>query len=274
MLELVPGRWTFTRYELPTLDETYTIEVPSGDPDRAGWFPSFGAADDGPVVFLSEGLLTAWDRHTGRLVGGPTRIGTTPTMSVFGQQIELGWVRPEHDGQMAFLAPDLSVQLWDAVTGARLTTIPTAADASGDVRFDLTGERMAVLTPARTIELWDVDTATLLRPPIPAPQVGALVGFAADGYLAVKASDLSTVDLLDVERGFVSGSLGLPITAGDQLQVERIVTTAPYSDGMPLEVPVIGDEWFAGLCAVADRPFTPAERGLLPEGVDTDPPCS
>jgi hypothetical protein len=266
-------RWRISRYELPTLAESYAFELPAGDPDRAGWTPAAGTAEVGHVVALSGGLLTAWDRVTGRPAGPPTPVGDTPVRTLFDTTFEVGWSRPGHDGHLAFLTSDLEMQVWDAVAGRRLVTIPTNVSTSGDVTFDGTGKRLAVLTPAQTIEIWDVDSATQLRPPIPAPGANGLVGFTAEGTLAVRTGFPDVLDLIDVDGGFVTGSLGVDANLDvDLLDERQAVTTG--ADGVLIEVPVIATDWAAHLCAVANRPFTAAELAILPGGADTRPPCS
>jgi hypothetical protein len=268
------GWWRLTRSELPDLAETYTIELPYAAADGTRRGPAVARdSAGGPVLTVSQGLLTGWDAHTGQRIGGPTDVGVPPLSAELYQDPSV--LRPGHDTQMAVAAPDGSIQIWDALTGVRVGSIPTAGAGRGEIVFDLAGERLAVLTPQRTVEVWDVGTRSLVRPPIPVDTATALVGFDREGYLAVAVGGDERVDLFDVERGIVSGSLGFPIGMDDDVVDGRTMATdTTRVVDMPLEVPVTAAEWAARLCAVADRPFTAGELGILPAGADTDRPCS
>jgi hypothetical protein len=112
------------------------------------------------------------------------------------------------------------------------------------------------------------------------PPVGIKLGFDADGYLVVKTGIGYgyVLDLLDVERGIVSGSLGASEGVEDGLRDNHMASTSDsHRRALPQEFSVLARDWFAHLCAVADRPFTPAELAILQASlpsVDTEPPCS
>lgn len=270
------GGWEVTRYELPDLAETLEIALPSagedGRPHLAGLVVDPAG---GPLIALSDGVLTAWDVRTGQRLGGPTTIPSPPDRPDWFRSVAVAWPRPAHPGQLAVLAPGGAVQLWDAVDGTQLATIPAEVENFGPVAFDATGDRFAALTPSRTIVVWDMDARAPVRAPIPAPDMGRLLGFDSGGHLVARTlggSDRLT--LLDVDRGIASGSLGVAEAVNPPDVSAGTVTVGGMGTALPQEVAVTAEAWFARLCAVADRPFTPAELALLPPGTDPAPPCS
>jgi hypothetical protein len=224
-----------------------------------------------------------------RQVGPPIPLGTTE------RQIELDrarphmHVRPGHPGQVAVLRSG-EVQVWDVPLGRLVAVIPAppllgTLDAGGSpIAFDASGGRLAVLGSDRTLQLWDVDSRTQVRSPIPAPTISDLVGFDADGYLAVVRDvpsathqSLAFIDT-DPDAGFESGVVEIDNVIGSAypsyLSDDRRFAPLLFSlEGRVLDLPVTAQGWRDGLCSVVDRPFTPGERQLLPEGTTTEPAC-
>jgi hypothetical protein len=135
------------------------------------------------------------------------------------------------------------------------------------------------------VQLWDVDSQTQVRAPIPAPAISDLIGFDADGYLAVvrdvpgtsSGSVLAFVDV-DPDAGFESGAIEVGTAIGPvhpfYLSDDRRFAPLLFSvEGRGLDLPLTAQAWRDGLCSVVDRPFTPGERQLLPEGISTEPAC-
>lgn len=284
------GNWELKHYELPSLRPLGGFQVPAqrpgglASPDGHVWGIAVSAQpleQEGRLLVLDNGWISTWDRTSGRRASGPVRIATKAEDEDKPVTWARMWSRPNHPGQVALLAPDMSVQLWDVGAGRLLHTMPTKVAARflsdpSDVVFDLSGERMAVLNANKTIEVWNADTGELSRPPIPAPTTDNLIGFDPDGYLdvlnRVGLDNPSWIAFVDTDAGTEAGSLtpsGNATMAGDR----RSIVLGGSGDLLPREISATARAWHDTLCASANRAFTPAELALLPPGADTDPPC-
>jgi len=269
-------RWQIDRYEVSPLRKV-TSFVPPG-PEQPD--PRLGMAFVGlPATMLltvSGGVLSALDPLNGRPLAPPVTVtppGVNDGMG-FGNRERLA-PRPGHPGQVAVWG-ERDVQVWDALTGHQVATIPVAAAGNNSMAFDPSGQRIAMLTKEKTIELWNVDTVRQLRRPIPSADTNALVGFDADGYLDTVNAGGDGLVFVDPDQGGEAGSMGA--VHGDLFDVsivgDPVVPVDSLDESRPYELPVIARAWRDRLCAAADRPFTAAELAILPPGTDTDPPCS
>lgn len=279
-----------TVYTVPELRPISRFRLPARSPDlpsptapsRAYALDVQSAADGGRVVALNDGVLSAWDPATGQPTGAPVPMEPAGPAAGPADILPQIWARPGHPGQVAVLNRDLSVELWDVPAGRRLTTLPVEispelADGPRNVAaWDPSGARLAVLTKDRAVRVWNVDEAKPVGRPIPAPDAGELGGFDADGYLVLFGDAVTrtgAVIFLDLDAGGEAGSMTGPLPP---LRLRddgrRLVLTRGIGD-QRLEIPLSAAAWRDKLCAVADRPFTPAELTTLPPGTDTDPPC-
>ncbi|GAA5158318.1 hypothetical protein GCM10023321_37920 [Pseudonocardia eucalypti] len=279
-----------TAYALPELRPVSRFRLPARSPDLPPpSAPSRGfvldvqsEADGGRLLALNDGVLTAWDPATGKPDGAPVPLEPAgPTNAPAGITPQI-WARPGHPGQVAVLTRDMSVQVWNVPEGRKLATLPAEinpelARKGADVAvFDRSGDRLAVLTKDRAVRLWNVDDTVPAGPPIPAPNAGELAGFDPDGYLVVFGNELgmyNSVTFLDLDTGGEAGSIDPPMKPGRMTGEGRTLVLELGLDEQRLEVPLSASAWRDKLCAVADRPFTPAETKVLPPGADTDPPC-
>jgi hypothetical protein len=198
-------------------------------------------------------------------------------------------LRPDHPGQVAVVRIG-EVQVWDVPLGRLVATIPAAplldtlSGGASPIAFDASGDRLAVLGDDHTLQVWDVATATQIRPPIPAPTISNLLGFDADGYLVVTRDVpgayqgiLAFVDTgpgAGFESGFIETANAIGQVFTNYLTEDRRAAPFQFSgEGRVLDLPVTAQAWRDGLCSVADRPFTPGERQLLPPGSTTEPVC-
>jgi hypothetical protein len=272
----VGGAWELVRHEFPALRPVASYTLPT-DPEDGS--PHDAAVDDpdagGPLVTLSDGVLSARDPGTGRPLGPPVRLGATEQERQWHRRAAVLWTRPAHRGQVVVLDRTGSLQVWDAVAGRLLGTIPTTVDGDGRVAIDPTGAQLAALTRAGTVESWDVDTTTALRAPIPMPGAKSIVGFDADGYLDVLAGNYGDERLtfLDLESGREAGSVLPGASIVGSVTGDPVVEVRGTGGALPFEIPVSARTWFERLCAVVNRPFTPAELPILPPGTATGSPC-
>lgn len=276
-----PAGWTLQRLELPSLRPLVTYPVPSGAQHGQSALVGdgdSGAGPDDPLVVVADGLMTAFDRRTGAVLGPTVALGRTDRERTDAVQAPQLWARPQHPGQVAVANGLTDIALRDAVTGRAIGSIPAVAGGAAGVAFDSAGQRMAVLTLRGTIEVYDVDTRTRIREPIVAPDVGALVAIGPDGYLVASGTDEyrhNALTFIDLERGRAAGTFepGTTVRSVAPRAVRPSLTTG-FSRGQAFtEVPLLAEDWFRHLCGLMDRPYSDAELAVLPEGTDTAPPC-
>jgi len=279
----VPGAWEIGQYAFPTLQLTTSWRVPDRAPPNPD--PPFGhvpidlVADGDQVVIANGGHLSAHDRATGRPLGSPVRLGDTPEVTGYLAERARLWERPGHPGQVAVNVSG-RIEVWDVPSGRLVGSVDVFTE--GGPVFDPSGTRMAVPNRDRAIEVWDVDRGVPARPPIALPeQPTELVAFQPDGYLVVRVGlngpEPYRLVFVDLASGRESGVMRLTNDIGARDPEGRTVglrTTSSDGGQNPEELQLTADGWRDALCGVATRPFTPAERALLPEGTDPTPPCS
>jgi hypothetical protein len=101
-------------------------------------------------------------------------------------------------------------------------------------------------------------------------------GFAAvdgDGRLVTRDSQASALEFWDPRTNRPAGRLAAPelgraITVGWRKGAIQIDRTDDF-----VELLLDAESWRAHLCQAQNRPFSDAERALLPPGSDREPPC-
>jgi Trypsin-like peptidase domain len=288
-----PTRWTLSRYEIPTLRRTASFHLPVSAepaPTRSNYYAGQDAAvveletpGGGQLLAISDGMLTALDPQTGRPLGPSTALGGTPEEHAWFQRATSRLEpRPGHPGQAVVTGMNGELQLWDAARGERLRTIPTAYRPAIDAAFpwieiDRHGRHMAVLTPDRAIEVWDLESGRLTGPGIPAPGGVDLVGFDADGELVTYAGTGGRgfeVRQIDVDERRDVATMIVHATVERITGDGRSMRLSSFDGSVPELVPLTATVWRDELCAVLDRPFSPDEAAVLPQGANLAPPCS
>ncbi len=291
-----PNAWTVTRYTVPDLRRITSFPLPvSAEPaptsietfeGQDNVVESVDTPDGQRFLSLSDGMLALVDPESGRTLHPPITLGDSPEERRWYQLEPKMRARPGHPGQAIITTSDGELEVWDAVRGARLTTIPTTHrpleelfDWSPPIAMDANGSRLTLLTPDHTIEVWDLDTAALLGPPIPAPGALDLPGFDADGNLVVLADQTSTDSVLrfiDLNERRETGTLavGLGFPRGAIGSDGRAMWHMGSQGSSPYVVPLTAGAWRDALCPMLDRPFTASESRVLPPGADTEGPCS
>jgi hypothetical protein len=275
------GDYRAERFALPGLTRTASVPVPAVTPVPGliggTSVPDVAVLADGTVVTVGEGELTAVEAATGRVLG---RIAVPD--AVGSPRRTLLWERPAQPGQVAFLTPSGELQLWEAATGRTAGSVdlgPIAATVFDDqvLAFDDAGTRVAALYKGEAVvRVWDVAGGGQLGAPIPVdPVTDAVAGFTGDGYLvvAVRGVGSGRFDFLDPATGRQGGSLPFREALAEVDLHRDALTVSGDPQRLPQRIPVAARAWFDAICAVADRPFTPSERAVLPAGVTGDPPC-
>jgi hypothetical protein len=270
-----PTGWVLRRYDLPSLTLVATYPMTGGPEAKS---PAFvgrtdnGAVPSDPLIMLVGGLLTAVDRQTGARLGAEVTVGSTDAVRARIREAPSMTFRTGHPGQV-LIATDDEVQLWDAVAGRQLGTLPVRRRGVAVTRD---GGRAAVLTDRSTVEVYDLETFQQTRSPIAVSGIDTLAGFDPDGYLVgIGVQGTYSISFVDVERGRIAGTLA----PGTQVHARLIrpdrsaVITGFYPGWAPGGVPTRAEDWFQHLCTLIDRPYTDDELALLPELTDTSPPC-
>jgi hypothetical protein len=278
----VPDGWEIGHYEMPALRRIATFRVPERRPADArpliGFINPIDLVADGDhVVILNGGWLSTYDRSTGQPLGAPVRLDGTPAAIAHISAHARVWPRPGHPGQVAVNVPG-SIELWEMPSGRLIRRIETLSDK--EPVFDPSGSRMAVPNGDHAIEVWDVDQGVQVRPPVALPEQSThVVAFQPDGHLAVRVGPSGQepyrLVFIELTSGRQAGVMRLTDDIGSLNPEDQSVGLRSSSgDRNPADLRIAAGGWRDALCGVIDRPFTPAERALLPPGADPTPPCS
>lgn len=262
------------RYEVSPFRKITTFALPAPHPEVQGFGAISPVGDTTMLLVVSGGALSAVDSMNGRILAPPVSLPRPNELLLGGGGVAL-IPRPGHAGQVA-LSGWRDTQIWDALSGRTIATLPVSGTGQGSMAFDPSGQRIAVVTRDKTVELWDIDSATRLRPPIPAADGQKLVGFDADGYLDVLTGDIQDrLSFVDLDQGEEAGSMDVGLGVDDtSIFGDPVAPVISIGEVLPYELPVTAQGWHDRLCAAANRAYTAAELAILPPGTDPDPPCS
>jgi WD40 repeat protein len=274
---------TVSRFAVPDLNPVVrqALPVPRGvDPE----LPDVDSMSDETVARLYAGVLTVWDRDTGKRRHEPLELGETARQKDFYQRSPAVAARPGHPDEVAVVGLSGDLELWNIASRKKIRTFPATMmqpveDLVRTVVFDPTGAVVATLgeNGAQTSRWW-VATGKQVGDTLDAPSpIRELVGFDA-------ASDLITTSPLSQRNG----QLTVSFWSADRERMAEFHTVEQVSTRVRLAgswLVLSGDQsppvrlstdsaaWAKALCAVSDRPFTDAERRVLPAETDVSPPC-
>ena len=105
------------------------------------------------------------------------------------------------DGQRVVSgSDDMTVRLWDAVTGAALQTLQGHLGSVNSVAFSPDGQRVVSGSDNETVRLWDAATGAALQTLEGHSYSVNSVAFSPDGQRVVSGSDDKTVRLWDAAQ--------------------------------------------------------------------------
>ncbi|MER5729680.1 trypsin-like peptidase domain-containing protein [Streptomyces sp. NPDC002138] len=244
------------------------------------------------IVLLTEkGTLARVDAGSGAVLTAPflARPGPNNNRGLLGDFFVYGelMARPAHPGQVAVVTRaggvQGEIQLWDVRAPQQVVTLPgpaltspyTERSLGSPLVFSPDGSRLAVQNADGRVRVWDVDRRERLRQEMPNPALNHLIGFTPDGRLLTYLSGLVKIyDLADgsfqtlaaAEHSEEVTDATAQITSAHQLVIDNAGGRRSF-DLRP-------DVQFRTLCAAAGRDYTKDERGLLPKGTPSTPPCS
>ncbi|WP_169317204.1 S1 family peptidase [Actinacidiphila oryziradicis] len=269
-------------YSVPRLSLERMVKLPVPQGMKGDFTGALAAADDGSVLTLYAGTLARWDPATGRALGSPLELRSDDTtLRWLAGQGESVWSRPDHPEQALVRGRDGVMRLWDLGQRRSIGSFqadPDAISAWQSEAFDASGDLLATLSNIKSsggtrIEFRGVPGFDRVAPPVSAADAYNLVGFTPAGDLISTGSSGTSSDLMQVWSTHVSTEIaGLSMPDGAVWTVHGNVVEGGTTDGS-LSVTLDPDAWYAALCSAVDRPFTDAERRLLPEGADSHPAC-
>src|ERR1043166_6498082 len=102
--------------------------------------------------------------------------------------------------QFAVSAPDNSIELWDAKTGAKIRTLTGLTGMVLSIAYSPDGRRVAAVGPGSVVGTWNLETGEF-RPLVGHSSWVNAVAFSPDGKFIASGSTDKTVRLWDAETG-------------------------------------------------------------------------
>ena len=274
-------QWSYSEFTLPDLTLRHRFAL---DRDGSGRVKKVVLDAAGHrVAVLIEGGFALWDRDTGAVLasGALPKPATDPEAYSRTGVMSL---RPGTD-EVGLFGPG-GLELWNLRTGLLSGTFeaPGGLSPAATYAFDATGNRVATMGLDFSIQVWDVPTRTPIGKLMAQPSIGIIVGFTADGTVVTRRqtepltiTSPSSIELRDPETGRLVADLrpsNALTTAGTPVIYDgRELLLYGLDGALPTRLPLTVQGWQDSLCRLVDRPFTEAERALLPAGVDDERPC-
>ncbi|MFE3445681.1 trypsin-like peptidase domain-containing protein [Nocardia sp. NPDC059180] len=218
---------------------------------------------DDEVVVFHAGVLTRWRISDGAPLGDPIPVFE----GIEGLRLlhEVGGAIPRSDrSDQVVITSGEGVAVWDLHGGRKLRAWRRDAITRWpSLQFPVGKPEIYI-----DAKIWNMDTGELTTPSHPVPVMSTARGTTAEGLIVAVKSD--SVEFWDAGRGRMfefhppGPGIQVVVSAGNVLLFSQ--------DGPAFITPHRRDA-FAGLCAISDRDFTPAERAKLPIGADSAAPC-
>ncbi|WP_432117059.1 trypsin-like peptidase domain-containing protein [Streptomyces sp. bgisy032] len=236
------------------------------------------------AVLLSSNEVLRVDPRTGAVVAPALRVAPRPTTTPsWPRQPGQLLPRPGHPAQ-ALIVTSLDhrrgrLLLWDLAKGTRVSAWETATGVAGQgtqrtlhpVVFGSAGRLVAVTHPDGKVRFWDAAKGRKVGGTVRVSPATSLLALIGDRTLVVQGDGFT---LYDAPSGRVLGS-GQSTVSADPFAVVWSGTRAHLlAGGQVQSFRVDPEAWWRELCASAGRPYSRDERGILPTGARTGPPCS
>ncbi|MEJ2854208.1 MULTISPECIES: nSTAND1 domain-containing NTPase [unclassified Saccharothrix] len=280
------GARTVTLYSFPELVPRHRFDLPTADirpgtDARFTLMPSTATVDGDRLITLYQGKVAAWDIPSGAMLGEPLDLAANQADRNWLAGYALPTVRPGHPDEIAVVHGDGTLRLWDLRTRKPRIEITTNLrhDDIGAISFEPAfspdGTRLAAVTRIGRIDVWDAGTGDRTDS-IPATEVHHVSGFTAGGLLMGAEDDYGSTNRVRFWRqpgGQVAADLAVHgfYPSVHLLDDKSLVI---LDEASATTVSLDPAAWFAHLCRVAARDFSPDELLLLPGGADTTAPCS
>ncbi|MBL1082272.1 trypsin-like peptidase domain-containing protein [Streptomyces actinomycinicus] len=231
------------------------------------------------AVLLTSGDVLRVDPATGAVVASAQRVGL-PESDVPDQLVP----RPGHPDEALIVSGSgrlLSrLTTWDLVKNRRVAgwTSPTGVagaleDGIPTAAFSPDGKVVALGHYDRKLRFYDAATGRRTGGVVTYPSAARVLAFIGDRVFAsltldegIRLHDVPTGDALGQGPATVGPYNFSAVVSGNRLRLT--------ARGQLQSLDVDPDIWWHHLCRVADRPYTAAERKLLPVGAPTGRPCA
>jgi hypothetical protein len=253
-----------------TADRRIRPPVPEavGPTPPLGWNTSFVPLGGDEVAVLYAGAFTRWRLTTGEQIGDPLPLRDDATeLREDAQQVQAS-IRPGHPGQV-FVTMSDGVELWDL--DARRAVRSFRPEPNTKMAGALNSSSLvAVHTGSARLYLWDPDRGGPVHDPGPLPADRNMIGIGPDDLLVLKASS-GHIEFWDMRSGRTIATVDTPGVTGSWHIVGHTLLGLS-GDGL-LSLNLDRKTALSRLCAFNDRPYTPEESNLLPDGAARTPPC-
>ncbi|MEU6669110.1 trypsin-like peptidase domain-containing protein [Streptomyces sp. NPDC046727] len=253
---------------------------------RASSIESVAQLGNGELaVLLTSNDVLRVDPGTGTVVSSPLRVAPPEAhpeslRTTAGQLV----ARPGHDDQALIVSRSGhllgQLMVWDLVKNRRISewTSPTGVDGAREpgnptVLFSRDGSLVAVGHSDSKLRFWDAETGRRRGGVVPYPPFTHPLAFIGDRALVsvtagrgIRLHDVSDGSTLAEGQDTVNTDPFAAVASGTRLWLA--------SGGQLQSVDIDPGTWWHRLCETADRPYTAAERKLLPNGAHTGRPCS
>ncbi|MDL5158910.1 S1 family peptidase [Actinomycetospora termitidis] len=224
------------------------------------------------LVVLSRGVLSWWSTATHRLVAPPTPVATDPdTLSYLDDHG--GFTAVDDAADTVAVRDPEGLREWRLGDPRPVPVDVDLTDAETPYQFD--HGHLRTLEVPGTLGSRDPTDGHPDAPPTAIPSTASFVGNDVAGDIVTADAPGGSNAVLRFWDGVdlrPRGELRVPGDTGNRLDVIDGRWEMDTANDF-VTIPVDADAWRAGLCAVQDRPFTDAERALLPAGADTAAPC-
>ena len=235
--------------------------------DDRYWLRTVAVVDDRTAVTLYAGLLTRWNLDSGARVGEPLPVADTGRDLV--EAAERGVVLPTPDPDRVLVNTPHGQRWWDLRSRAQGDQIAPEPDATM-LAAALEGPRMVIQYSSGRAYVHDLESGATSEP-LPLTAHVAPLGFTPDGKLLAAGGREELIQVWDPASSRLLGEFRLPADTVRPAVIGSRLVGANVQGFVSLDLDP--SRWFANLCAVAGRDYTPSEVDRLPAGVDQGNPC-
>ncbi|MER6993529.1 trypsin-like peptidase domain-containing protein [Saccharopolyspora hirsuta] len=243
------------------------LQAPGQDSPAPGDRTQLLPGPDGNLLVSTQGVLSAWDLGTGAQTSPPLVLeapgprGELPDTSMLT-------ARPGHPEQL-LVTTDGKVAVWDIRARRALAAfpVPEGTSTTPEAVVSADGAHAAFGQFNGPVSVLDLDS--LREVSTINAEITSVVGFS-DHYLFVQRDGLEVWDwrLQRAVTGAAEGRAAIDNAAfeGDEFFLDD---RPGHRDPIPMDP----ERWFADLCRIGAREFTPEELRTLPPGASAEPPC-
>jgi hypothetical protein len=259
-------------YSTDNLSLVRRIELPVPPELGAGgpWSISISSVTDDEIAVLYGGLVTRWRLTDGQRIGEPLALWQDAKQLQALATLSRAGIRDD-TGEFVVATREF-VAVWNLAERRLVRTIGSDPfDLPASLHFQPDLSYLYVATKSGSRQRWNIETGQILRTTQPMPWPADFFGVSSGGLIIVERLEDEIIEVWGAERGRILqfDPPGKRIDVSVQGDALYVLTTEGLLR-MNLDRATLQER----LCALSNRAYTEAERGLLPPGADTTPPCS